>query len=201
MGAGLTDARDRRRARRRRRPGSARAAEGVGQGGRGRAPGERDAAGADHLADAERAQARDQRLDPRRRVGHLDDRGRVVGLEHAHAESGGRGEHRGNACDPDVQREERRLALDGRQVGDVAHRQHLDQAVELPHHLQHVARVDDEGHAADAGRLAAPHGQALDVVAAPAEQAHGAVQDAGAVLHRQGDGVRHGHAPPVAGVP
>src|SRR5439155_2890432 len=86
---------------------------------------------------------------------------------------------------------ERRLALHRPLASHVGHLQHLDEAVELLDHLLHVLRVDDEGHPAHAAHFALANGEAVDVVAAPPEEAHGAVEHARSVLHQGDERVLH----------
>src|SRR6266498_2122757 len=79
------------------------------------------------------------------------------------------------------------LALDRRVVGHIADLQDLDQSVHLLGDLLDILGLDHQRHAAHAGRLAMADRQALDIEAAPPEQAHRAVQHAGTILHQRDD--------------
>jgi hypothetical protein len=79
------------------------------------------------------------------------------------------------------------LALDDRVEGDITDLQHLDQPVELLGHLLDVFGFHDQSQPADAGSLTVADGQALDVVAAPANQSSHTRQDTGPILNERDD--------------
>ena len=70
----------------------------------------------------------------------------------------------------------------------------FDDLVHLLQDLVYVGRrtIERKCHTGEAGHFAVPDGQAVNVEAAPPEEAGYAVEDAGLVLHQGHDGVAHG---------
>src|SRR5207237_93071 len=124
-----------------------------------------DAAGADHLADAERAQQVDQRLDLFLLADHLDD-DRVGGdVDDAGAKDVGDLHDLAATAGTGGDLDERQFAFDRDIVLDLGDLDHRDQLVELFLDLVDfdAGGVDDDRHARDAGRLGMADGEAVDV--------------------------------------
>jgi hypothetical protein len=96
------------------------------------------------------------------------------------------------------------LELEPRCVGQVAHLDHLDEALELGQDLVQMGLVpaQDDGHPGEAGLVCRAHRERLDVEGPRAEQAGDAVQRARPVHHERADdmarGRRSAHSRPAA---
>src|SRR6185436_12473764 len=90
-----------------------------------------------------------------------------------------------------VDADEDQLPLDVAVVGQVVDLDHVDQLVELLHHLldHELVAADHDGHAGDAGVQRLAHRQALDVVAARREEPGHPREHAELVLHEHRDRV------------
>src|SRR5215471_5757506 len=165
-----------------------------------------DCSGADDVADAEGHQLLHQGVDLLPLTCRLDDQAILHHLGHAAMIVGHQREHsvqRGVALRPHI--DEHHLALKMGAAGEVFHVQYAHQLIDLLDDLLDGAIVagGDQSDAGDGGIERLGHGEALNVVAARAEQADDAGEFAVMVLNHDGKRVSHSSArsamPPPGG--
>src|SRR5215469_1434295 len=153
-----------------------------------------DRASADDVADAERDQLLHQGVDLLPLTCRLDDQAILHHLGHAAMIVRDQREHslqRGVALRPHI--DEHHLALEVGAAGEIFHVQHAHQLVDLLDDLLDGAIVagGDQRDAGDRGIERLGHGEALNVVAARAEQANDTGEFAVMVLNHDGKRVSH----------